>query len=379
MDYPYIVNYLMMLILAFLYWKTPKSKYIKWAFIIQFIFIAFRAPVVGADTWNYIRYMTGERNFYNYDPRPLEIGFVLYRDLLLNLKGSRFVYMVINTIIICFPLYYIFKNYSKNVPLSMAMLSVFQLYATWFCALRQLIGLSILYCCLLYVINKTKYKWIIAIIGTALAYTFHTSTILYASIFFCTYCIHIKNRKIILLIIILSALIGIVLQSLNILQIFNLILGIQFDAIERIDLYLQNENLNDISSLSISLRLTLISLFIFLFMDKVKLDHWFSKIFLVGVIISNLFITVPMIHRITMGMMIFGPVVFTWIFSNAYYTNKKTMKWINILMIIFFIYFTRSIIINNLNSTIDPYSSERMHPYYFIWEDYKDHPSIKYF
>ena len=59
MDYPYILNYLVMLFLAYLYWKRPDPKLIKWAFVIEFIFIAFRAPVVGADTWDYVRYLDG--------------------------------------------------------------------------------------------------------------------------------------------------------------------------------------------------------------------------------------------------------------------------------------------------------------------------------
>ena len=80
MDYPYILNYFILLILAYLYWKKPDPKLVKWAFFLEFVFIAFRAPVVGADTWNYVRYLDGERNFYNYDPRPLEAGFVIYRQ-----------------------------------------------------------------------------------------------------------------------------------------------------------------------------------------------------------------------------------------------------------------------------------------------------------
>lgn len=52
MDYPYILNYLILLILAYLYWKKPDPKLVKWAFFLEFVFIAFRAPVVGADTWD---------------------------------------------------------------------------------------------------------------------------------------------------------------------------------------------------------------------------------------------------------------------------------------------------------------------------------------
>ena len=50
MDSFYVINYLIMLLLAYLYWKSSNKKYIRLAFILQFVFIAFLAPVVGADT-----------------------------------------------------------------------------------------------------------------------------------------------------------------------------------------------------------------------------------------------------------------------------------------------------------------------------------------
>lgn len=77
--------------------EKPDPKLVKWAFFLEFVFIAFRAPVVGADTWNYVRYLDGERNFYNYDPRPLEAGFVIYRQVLLALHPNRFVVMLVNS------------------------------------------------------------------------------------------------------------------------------------------------------------------------------------------------------------------------------------------------------------------------------------------
>lgn len=110
MDYPYILNYFILLILAYLYWKKPDPKLVKWAFFLEFVFIAFRAPVVGADTWNYVRYLDGERNFYNYDPRPLEAGFVIYRQVLLALHPNRFVVMLVNSFLSCYPLYLIIKD-----------------------------------------------------------------------------------------------------------------------------------------------------------------------------------------------------------------------------------------------------------------------------
>ena len=117
MDYPYILNFLLMLFLAYQYWKKPDPMLCKVAFTLQFIFIACRAPVVGADTWNYVRYLDGERSFYNYDERDLEPLFVVYREVLVALNCNRFVVMVINSFLSCYPLYLIVKRFSNNVPL----------------------------------------------------------------------------------------------------------------------------------------------------------------------------------------------------------------------------------------------------------------------
>ena len=72
--------------MAYSYWHKPNNKIVVWAFVLEFVFIAFRAPVVGADTWNYVRYLDGERNFYNYDSRALENGFIIYKDVMHFLK-----------------------------------------------------------------------------------------------------------------------------------------------------------------------------------------------------------------------------------------------------------------------------------------------------
>ena len=379
MDYPYVVNFFTMLLLAYLYWKKPDSKYVKWAFALQFIFIAFRAPVVGADTWNYIRYLTGERSFYNADSRELESGFILYRNLLVQLHGSRFVYMLINSFLACYPLYLLIKRYSSNVPLTMAMLSIFNIYTTYFCALRQILGLAILFLCVLYVLDDRKYKWVVFLVGTALGYTFHTSIILYSLIFIAAHFLKMRKRMMFILCILGSAVIGIVLQSFNVMQAFDWFLSLNFDATERIQGYMENEDVNEVAALFISLRPTMIAILIYSLMEKDKLDHWLSNIYFIGVIIGNLFISVPMIHRITMGMMVLGPIVFTWVFSRNYYLNLRLRSMTNAVLVLFFLYFSQAYIKENFNSNIDLFNTGRMHPYQFIWEDYSNHPSIIYF
>lgn len=378
MDFPYVIHYFLLLLLAYMYWKHPDAKYVRWAFLIEFVFIAFRAPVVGADTWNYVRYLDGERNFYNADSRELETGFLIYRQVLVTLQGSRFVYMLINSFLTCYPIYLLMKKYSLNVPLSLAMASIFDLYVSYFCALRQLLGLAILVLCILYVLKNGKYRWVIYCLGTILGWTFHVTIVIYSVLFVCAYFLRKINRKIALICIIGSAIIGIVLQSFDVGQIFDFYLSMNLSMTERIQLYLEKEETNVLTSIFQNLRPSIIAVLIFVLIDKNKVNHWFSVIYLMGVVIGNLFISVPMIHRITIGFIVFGPIVFSWIFSSQYYSMAEYRKKVNIILLLFFLYFSQAYVKNNLISNIDLTNSGRMHPYQFIWENYSQHPSIKY-
>ena len=380
MDYPYILNYFILLILAYLYWKKPDPKLIKWAFFLEFVFIAFRAPVVGADTWNYVRYLDGERNFYNYDPRPLEAGFVIYRQVLLASHPNRFVVMLVNSFLSCYPLYLIIKRYSNNVPLTLAMLSIFNFYYVYFCGLRQILGFAILLMGLIYVLDEKKKKWLVFVLCAALGYSFHTTIVVYAAIFLAAYFLRFKSRTILISSVVISAVLGIVLQSFNIMDAFNFFLSMNVEATERIEGYMQdNGDVDEITSIFMSLRPTIIAVFIYALMDKEKLNHWFSVIYALGIIIGNLFISVPMIGRLTGCFTIFGVVAFSWILGQKYLTSFRQRKITNLALVIFLLYFSQMYVKNNLNSAIDLTSSARAHPYQFIWEDYSNHPSIKYF
>lgn len=374
-----------MLLFAYLYWKNPKQKYVKWAFALQFLFFALRAPVVAGDMWNYIRYLNGERTFYNQDSRDLEMGFEIYRQILSFLHIGRFGCMLINSLLTCFPLYLLIKKYSSNPPLSIALASIMGVYVLYFCALRQVLGLSILFMCMLYVLEDNrritnKRKIVVYILGTLLAYTFHTSMIIYSILFAVAYFLrHLMTKKILIAGVLLSALLGVVLERFNIGQVFELFLNLNFSATERIQGYLESEETNEITSVMQTLRPSILALIVFYFIDKKKETHWFTLIYFMGIVLRNLFITVPMVNRLTQGMTLFGLIVFTWIFIGKYVFDYKYKKVVNIVCLLVFLYFSQSLIKSNLYSNIDFRASSRMHPYQFIWEDYSNHPSIKYY
>lgn len=233
---------------------------------------------------------------------------------------------------------------------------------------------------LVYVLDEKKKKWLVFILCAALGYSFHTTIVVYAAIFLAAYFLRFKSRTILISSVVISAVFGIILQSFNIMDAFNFFLSMNVEATERIENYMQdNSDVNQITSIFMSLRPTIIAVFIYSLIDKDKINHWFSVIYALGVIIGNLFISVPMINRLTGCFVIFGVVAFSWMLGNNYLSSFKQRRITNFALVIFLLYFSQMYVKNNMNSVIDLTSAARMHPYQFIWEDYSNHPSIKYF
>lgn len=379
MDYPYFIFYLLLILLAFLCWRTKEKRFANCAFVVAFVFFGLRAPVVGADTWDYVRYLTGERNFYNYDPRPLEPLFIVYREILNYLTDSRAVVMVVNTIVTFAPLYYICKKYSLNPPLTILFFCFLGGMFIYFVGLRQMIALAVLYIALIYCVENEGGLWKkvgVFLICTFVAYFFHTSSVLYSLIILVALLPFPTSRLMYLFLVVGSALIGIVLAKFNVLDFFSIILGLEFSSVERLDGYLENEELNDTVPISILLRFTVFSLVAYFFIDKEKLSHPFPKIFLAEVIMYNLLYSVPMSHRLCYPLSFFGAVVLTWAKGKSAHTFV-THKYLKFVIILLVLYYLRSQAIDL--STWKRTDEGRMHPYYFVFEDYRDHPSITNF
>jgi hypothetical protein len=377
MDLPYLVFDFLLLFLSYIFWKTKKSIFATWAFVVAFVFFAFRAPVVGADTWNYVRYLTGERNFYNDDIRPIEPFFVIYREIISSFTSSRFVVMVINTLVSLAPLYYITKRYSLNPPLTILFFIFLEGMSIYFCALRQIIALAILYIALIYWLQEERHpvkRFFVFSVCIIIAYFFHTSSVLYSFILVIALIPFKFPRFLYIGITVGTAMIGILLEKFNVLDLFSLILGASFSVTERLEAYLMDTTLNDAIQLSILLRMSIISLIVFFYIPKEKLSHPFSKIFLAEVIIFNLLFSIPMVHRICFPLSIFGAIIITWGWEKSVRMNLKHM-YFNIIMVLVILYFMRAQIIQA--SSWDKYDQAKMHPYYFIFEDYSHHPVLR--
>ena len=290
-DIPYAIFYTILLYLAYNVWKYKRKKYIYSTIMVTFAFVAFRAPVVGADTWNYVRYLTGERSFYNYDIRELEPLFILYRTIVNDITDSRLLVMVINTVVSMSPVFYMIKKYSLNAPLSILMFFYLGCTNLYFVGLRQIIGFSFICWALLLVLyaNEKKIKTLtipmklgIMLLAIIIAYFFHTSNILYGVLVFCAIIIPIKSKHVALFIIGGSALFGVVLSKFDAYSFFQYLYLLDIKSIDRISPYLINGELEAEAPLNILLRLTFLSSITLVLMDERDINHPFVKLFIMG-------------------------------------------------------------------------------------------------
>ena len=106
-DIPYILMIMILLALTLLNARDRRNDtYFVAAAVIAFVFTAFRAPVVGADTYNYVRFFTGESLYYSSDQREFEPLFTAYNAILkILLFKSGTLYMIVNSLVTLLPVY----------------------------------------------------------------------------------------------------------------------------------------------------------------------------------------------------------------------------------------------------------------------------------
>lgn len=378
MDYPYIVFYFLLTVMAYFNWKKPNQKIVKWSLVMTFLFIALRAPVVGADTWDYVRFLTGEKNYYNNDVRELESGFLVYRNIISSITSSRLIVMIVNSIFTLIPLLFLMKKFSYNVPLSILLFFYLGGLTHYCVSLRQCISFSIIILGLIIIMN-TKYsitkKIFIGMGIVFVSYNMHSTSILYAFILLCSFLLPELKKSTYIVLIITSATIGIVMKSFDMFNAFNFFLSVTTVPYERVSDYMLNDEIYE-RTITVLLRPSILFLIFILFITSDKLSHPFCKISLMGCVIYNLFSYFPMIDRVCMPFFLFLCIGLTWIFNIEYYKYAKIRLYTNIIVVLIVAYFSRSIIIDNIS--YDSSSLARMHPYYFHFQYYMDHPSIKF-
>lgn len=377
MDIPYIVLIIILLLLTYRSFVGYDNICFKTASVIVFLFISLRAPAVGADTWGYYRFFTGLRDYYNTDTRDLEPIFLIYNRVLqvLLFKVGQ-LYMIANTFFSLSVLYLFVNKYSSKKTLSVLLFFLILPYGIYFVALRQVLGMSAVmfgFWCLL---NEKNFKWLLFVCFSLIGWGFHVFSIVGCFIYFISYFVSLPNKKTAYLLVVITAFCGLVLKSLDIVALLNQIFAIGFVGTERLSIYLSGEVdilKEDSVSLFLSMRYSIITLLSLWLMPNEKIKSPLVFVFIIGICIYNLFFEIFLILRIIIPFWIFGIVVLTWGMekTNARYVNKKYL--VNIVIFVIIAYFTQAYI--KIQNSDD--NSDRLHPYYFFFEDYSNHPSIK--
>lgn len=317
MDIPYLVFIIILLILTYYSFVRDDNKTFLIAVCVVFIFIGLRAPVVGADTWNYYLYFTGARRFYNQDTRELEPAFLLYNEIcrIILLKEGQ-LYILMNTFLSLFMITKLVNKYSYRKTLSVLFFFFIVSYPNYFVALRQILGISCLLVGVWCVIGNKSYKWLSYILFSFVGYSFHTSIAIFSVIFIALYFIRI-NRLVGILAIIFSVIFGLVLQKLDVFMLLDIVFSNEV-GIERLQGYSDNaeEHFSNDIKIFLVLRYSIVALISLIMLPKEKVSNWFTLIYLFGICLHNLFFGFELIGRLVLPFDIFGIIVYTWIFSK---------------------------------------------------------------
>lgn len=373
MDYPYIIIFLVIFFFSIKYWKRSNQKYLKIVAWLSFLFIGLRAPVVGADTYDYVRIFLGKSSNYEFSIDNWEPLFVAYNYILGLFIRNGQLYLLISTFISLFPIFYLVKRYSCNPPLSILLFFLLGIYQVYFVALRQILGLAILLCGVIYVLEEKQKKWFVFILLSVCSYMIHRSSVIAAIVFLLCYFIPL-SRKWAFLFIMGSCFCGLLLNWVDVTKILFLASGMQLDFIHA-DVYLQ-WSLKDTTGYFGILIKTLVALYVFRYVTQNRVNHWFLKIYLVNIVLMNIFHSVQMFSRFNLPFSVFSIIVFTWVFGQQNEITVRTKKIIN--SIAFILLFLLSVSYIRSNTFYDLKNASRMHPYLLFFEDYSQHPSIVY-
>lgn len=361
MDYPYILLIIILLILVYLEKNNKNDQLFKLASLLVLLFIGMRDSTVGADTLDYYNYFIGRQKYYNMDSRELEEGLAVY-NAIIGFVTFRFgpLYLLINTFFSLLPVYFLIKKYSTFKTLSVLLFFLIGNYEIYFIALRQILGMSFLFWGVYLLEKNDRWKGMIAyVFCTLLGYSFHTSIIAFSLIYILLYFIPMQRKYVIFMLIIGSMLLGAIFQMFDITKLFELIVIANVSAVERLEGYL-NYDLADVNYNILTLVLpNIAAIIVYICMDKKRINHWFSKIYLTSILIFNVFNQVPMITRLNVPFTLMGIIVFTWAYRSKvdFFMKGIRQKLLLVVLLLFAVVFFKR------NIYYEKKSLDRMHPY----------------
>lgn len=368
----YIVLITFLLLLALFSNKRNDNAFFYLGFFCVFVILAFRDYKIGAnDTYNYVRYFVGKQNYYSEDSRDLESGFLFYNSIVKFVTSTGYGYLFINTLVSMSSIFLMIKLYSEKKTLSLLyfFLPIGAIYVVYFIALRQIIGMSFFLFGMMFYLKNVKYKHVLFLLFSLIGYLFHTSIVL--MIVFFTLLNHIKISKktyvIVIFVSFIVGLIGLLDNLVFLMSFFNLLDPI----IGRLAGYAESELILKKFSL-VSVTTSVMGILLCLGASDKKFNSIFVKMFLVGIVIQNVFFKFIEVYRLAALFTIFGMVSCTYIDFNKIRIPKLWKSALKIIFIVIIVYSYYKIINDFVvyNVADDP---RKLVPYNFIFETGRDY------
>ena len=290
------------------------------SFCILFVLSAYRDISVGTDTVNYqsffYRLQAGIIQDFKVEP-----GWVFLNEMVLNLGGDFYSVLILSTIIVLAPIYFIAFKLSPNPMLSISLYHLLYFYLYSFNITRQTIALSLI---ILGTYALLKRKKLIFIFFIAIASLFHYSAII-ASLLLLSNKMPV-NFKITSSSIVVAMFIGLFGYQalLSLISMTGYVDLLEHANYELASLY---------SSFLILLFYNLFFIFILLSISKDLKNTLYFKLFFMSFIFVNLAIRIPYGNRLFIYFTIIQIIFIPLYLNNLNPTNRRYKLYISLAVL----------------------------------------------
>ena len=346
--------------------------------ILIICIVGLRGYDIGSvDTVNYVRFFLGKQMDYHDSGKEIEIGLSLFNGIFKPFVKTGWLYLLIVAIISLTPLFYIVKKISPNKHLSILLLFIVlgNIISLYFVCMRQVLGMSFLLCGIIIWLKKIRFYKVYYIVFLFIGWLFHTVIIL-PGILFMLFSYYNISRVFYAGIAIVSFCLG-VLGVFDDFSMFLFLFSYSGGLLDLLSNYAMIEFTGNIGYLYSTFR-TILCLMICLFLNKDDFSNVFTKMFLIGVTLSNAFPGFQEMYRLSGLFCVFGIITISQLASSIfgkkhYFITSNIIKlnlsakiiFMTILMYSYFNYSSANIRLQKRMET----SSATLIPYSFFWED----------
>lgn len=312
---PIFHSLLVFLLLGVFFKRNVQTLFLLISFILMFVLSGYRATTVGTDTLNYEQiflFLEAGSDFLRQ-----EIGWLFLNNLVLTYGGDFQHVLIITSLLVLVPLFYVAKKYSVNPMLTVFLFFSLYFYLQSFNIMRQSVAISFVLFSIIALANNRKPLFILLI---AIGSTFHLTALLALPFIFINRLPTFSNIAYIVLVI-LCMIFG--------LFIFDIALY-RLAALFGYSHYLSYYSAGNILGNALYL-LVLNSFFCFILFTIKDKNNLLFKLFFLFIVVANLTARVPFGYRLIM-MFSISQVLFL-----PYYVNSSKLdKNIVLVMVVFY-------------------------------------------